>query len=323
MTFVFKSYRYLILQVTIALFCLQGSLVNAQHISLVRCDSVQLKAKDFSGKLYVHLPRNYSGNSTVKYPVIYVLDPEYRFAQTVLAVETLSSEANESIPESIIIGVPSNDRYRDFTQPAVSTWSVPEFIKEVGGSEKFINYLIREIIPFIEKNYQASSNRTIIGHSLGGLLSLEIFTKMPGVFFGYILLDPSTFWNAGAIVDQAERAIPKVTSEVRVFLADGLVPEGMDVMLEPNQKRLEDLLKEVNNEKVIYTYKGLRGETHNQMPYQAIYLGLKAIFFDYQPPAPWKLSESQVGEYYNALSARYGFQIHVPKMLGKRGRGRN
>jgi uncharacterized protein len=238
-------------------------------------------------------------------------------------METLAGSANGVIPEAIIIGVSSKDRYRDFTPPTTKGWEVPGFIKQVGGAKQFGDYLVDEVIPFIDKNYRTVSNRTIIGHSLGGLFSLEVFLNHAQYFFGYIVLDPSIFWNNGTIVESLTAAIPKLKSEERIFMAAGLAPEGIEIILEPNQKRLEDFFLRVTNPNFIYAYKGLRGESHNEMPYQGVYLGLKAIFSDYEPDMPWKLSNEQIVDYYKKISIKYGYDVAIPiKLMSKVG-GRN
>jgi len=286
-----KMTKYSILTVIVCSLLLgMMRLATGQELGLVHHDSVTFPTQSaFKGKLFVHLPKKYSPTSTVKYPVIYVLDPEYRFAQTVIAMESLSAAINETVPAAIIIGIPANDRFYDFTPLTSKTWQAPGFIKQTGGADNFRKYLLEEVIPFVEKKYHAAPTRIIIGHSLGGLFALDLITKSPTSFLGYLILDPSTFWNNGEIIEATHTALQNLPTQVRMFLADGLVPEGMEVMLEPNQKRLEELLMNQKYANFRYSYKGLRGESHNEMPYQAIYLGIKEIFSDYKPEMPWKL----------------------------------
>ncbi len=101
------------------------------------------------------------------------------------------------------------------------------------------------------------------------------------------------------------------------------MPETIEVKLEPNQERLEKYLLANLLPNISYKYLGLRGELHNEMPFQAVYQGLKAVFFDYRVELPWTLSEQQIEAYYSSLSAKYGYTVEVPAMLKNKGSGRN
>lgn len=300
--------------------------LGAQTIELVQHDvlTIDSKIKGTGQVLYVHKPLGYDQEPEKRYPVIYVLDPEERFAHTLMAQEFLSAYTNSAVPASIIVGVKSADRYFDFSPKTGNGWTVPAFIKNAGGAELFRTYLSQELIPMIEKKYRTAPFRVIVGHSMGGLFALETLLKQSDLFKAYIILDPSTFWNNGEIVDQfIEQAKNLNITAGRLFLADGLVPESMEVKLEPNQERLEKYLLTNPLPNLSYKYLGLRGESHNEMPFQAVYQGLKAVFFDYRVEMPWTLSEQQIEAYYTALSAKYGYVVEVPAMLKNKGSGRN
>ncbi|AEE51921.1 alpha/beta hydrolase [Haliscomenobacter hydrossis] len=297
-----------------------------QDIALVQHEVLTFdsKTKGDGQVLYVHKPLNYDQEPDKRYPVIYVLDPEERFAHTLVAQELLAAYTNSAVPASIIVGVKSTDRYFDFSPKASNDWPVPSFIKKTGGAELFRDYLRLDVIPTIEKKYRTTPFRVLIGHSMGGLFALETLFQQPDLFKAYIVLDPSTFWNNGEIVDNLiAKAKDLNIASGRLFLADGLVPETMEVKLEPNQERLEKYLLANPLPNLVYKYLGLRGELHNEMPFQAVYQGLKAVFFDYRVERPWTLSAQQIADYYTALSAKYGYVVEVPAMLKNRGAGRN
>lgn len=297
-----------------------------QDIALVQHEVLTFdsKTKGDGQILYVHKPLNYDQEPEKRYPVIYVLDPEERFAHTMVAQELLSTYTNAAVPASIIVGVKSTDRYFDFSPKTNNTWPTPSFIKKTGGAELFRAYLTQDVIPMIEKKYRTAPFRVIVGHSMGGLFALETLLKQTDLFKAYIVLDPSTFWNNGEIVDQLIDGAKNLNIAAgRLFLADGLVPESIEVKLEPNQERLEKYLLANPLPNLSYKYLGLRGESHNEMPFQAVYQGLKAVFFDYRVEMPWTLSAQQIETYYTALSAKYGYVVEVPAMLKNRGGGRN
>ncbi len=312
--FFFVLYHFFVLD-------LSGQAIELVQHEVLTFDS---KTKGEGQILYVHKPLNYDQEPEKRYPVIYVLDPEERFAHTLVAQELLSAYTNSAVPASIIVGVKSVDRYFDFSPKTSNAWQVPPFIKSTGGAELFRVYLTQDVIPTIEKKYRTAPFRVIVGHSMGGLFVLETLLEQPSLFKAYIVLDPSTFWNNGEIVDQfIEEAKSLNIKAGRLFLADGLVPETIEVKLEPNQERLEKYLLANPLPNISYKYLGLRGELHNEMPFQAVYQGLKAVFFDYRVELPWTLSALQIEAYYTALSAKYGYVVEVPAMLKNRGGGRN
>ncbi len=296
----------------------------AQGPSLVAHERVGLSSKVLGSDqlLYIHLPEGYA-ETDQEFPVIFVLDPEERFAHTCAAVEHLSAPYIAAIPKAILVGVKSTDRYRDLTTPAGKNWSVPDFIKNHGKADTFIRYLHDEVVPFVESKYRASPFRIVVGHSLGGLFGLHVMAAKPDLFRAYIILDPSTFWNNGAIVDSIAAKFGESRRDtLRLFVADGLVPEGMQIQLEPNEERLLKFLNGLDEGRLRYTYKGLRGESHNEMPFVAVYYGLKAVFADYEPKLSWTLSVEQLESYYQELSRAYGFTVSIPERMKKRG-GRN
>ena len=178
----FKSFMSSLVPIVLLMIWLPQPLV-AQGPSLVAHERVSLSSKALGGDqlLYIHLPEGYA-ETNQEYPVIFVLDPEERFAHTCAAVEHLSAPYIAAIPKAILVGVKSTDRYRDLTTPAGKNWSVPDFIKNHGKADTFIRYLHDEVVPFVESKYRASPFRIVVGHSLGGLFWLHVMVAKPDRF---------------------------------------------------------------------------------------------------------------------------------------------
>ena len=51
-----------------------------------------------------------------------------------------------------------------------------------GGADNFIGYIKDEIIPAIEAKYRTTSFRVLLGHSLMGLLQLQLWIQQPDLF---------------------------------------------------------------------------------------------------------------------------------------------
>lgn len=154
---------------------------------------------------WVSLPYKYS--DTTNYPVVYVLDAEWRFdlANSVL----YDFGGNNKLQKSIVVGIPNIDPVKqrgiDLTFSQTRTEYDGEAVDSTwynssnsGGAMKFYQFLVEELIPKINKDYTTNGDNTLIGHSYGGyfgayLLSLDHpFTRMH-------LYDPSIWYSNGEV----------------------------------------------------------------------------------------------------------------------------
>jgi predicted alpha/beta superfamily hydrolase len=73
------------------------------------------------------------------------------------------------------------DRRRDYAFPTTIEEDKKNY-PTTGHSDKFIDFIEKELQPYIEKKYKTNDSKTIIGQSLGGLLATEILFKKPTLF---------------------------------------------------------------------------------------------------------------------------------------------
>ena len=78
---------------------------------------------------------------------------------------------------------------------------------ETGGAEKFTQFIANELIPFIDKSYPTTPYRTLIGHSYGGLFTLNILINYSHLFENYIAIDPSIEWDNQKMLIQAKEKL--------------------------------------------------------------------------------------------------------------------
>jgi predicted alpha/beta superfamily hydrolase len=109
-----------------------------------------------SRELYIGLPSDYH-DSLKKYPVLYILFPEWSFERARSAAEYL--EARNIVPGLIMVGICGEDTWNE-----VFPFKVDR-IPTSGGGDKFMNFIGSEVIPFIESNYRADSLRILAGFS--------------------------------------------------------------------------------------------------------------------------------------------------------------
>jgi predicted alpha/beta superfamily hydrolase len=120
--------------------------------------------------IYIHVP---DGDKNQRYPVLYILDGETHFQSAVAIVEQISG----IIPNMVIVGIINTDRERDLTPTHVNP---DRFVNEgearhTGGGDKFISFIEKELIPYVDSKYPSTSYRVFSGHSLGGLTVVNAF----------------------------------------------------------------------------------------------------------------------------------------------------
>lgn len=194
--------------------------------------------------LNVHLPDGYA-DSTLSYPVIYVLDGSANEDFPHIAGLAQFMNMYDLLPKSIVVGIANNgkSRYHDFTGPTESD-SDKVWIPTYGGSEAFISYLEKEVEPMVKEHYRTSSHRTLIGQSLGGLLGAEVLLNKPELFDDYILVSPSLWWNNGALADKADAWVKAhATLPKRVFIAYAPNDAMMQVQIDQVVKAFHDNAK--------------------------------------------------------------------------------
>lgn len=228
----------------------------------------EIQSKELSEKriLNIYLPEGYKQNDTIKYPVIYLLDgsADEDFIHVTGLVQFLSYSWINLVPKSIVVGIANVDRKRDFTYPTTIEKDKKDF-PTTGESAKFISFLEKELQPFIDKKYNTSSSKTIIGQSLGGLLATEILFKKPELFSKYIIVSPSLWWDNESLLNNSKLAF-KDNPRKLVYVAVG---NEHKVMIK-DAKRLAKLLKNYKNDiDVVYDF--FEKEDHGTILHQAVY----------------------------------------------------
>lgn len=173
----------------------------------------------------VHVPPGYGAETTVRFPVLYLPDGgiDEDFPHVVNTVDSLI--ALHRIRPVIVVGIPNTQRRRDLTGPT-RLHSDSAIAPQVGGSGAFRAFIRDELFPAVATRYRVTGERTIVGESLAGLFVLETFLREPALFRHYVALDPSLWWNGGALVDSAPALLAgRDTAPRSLFLASSSQPE--------------------------------------------------------------------------------------------------
>jgi predicted alpha/beta superfamily hydrolase len=174
-------------------------------------------------KVWIHVPKSNGGNQ--HYPVVYLLDGEANFNDMVCITEFMSNAG--ICPPMIVVGILHPSRMTDMT-----FGSDKEMPGIVGNGEKFMRYVEKELMPYIESNYPTAPYKIFSGHSVGGLTVVNTLIHQPGLFNAYISLDGALWWNDQQIVKEAKTVLADAnyTGKTLFMALANRMERGMDTL---------------------------------------------------------------------------------------------
>jgi uncharacterized protein len=245
----------------------------------------EIQSKELAEKriLNIYLPEGYTPNDTIKYPVIYLLDgsADEDFIHIVGLVQFNSFEWINQVPKSIVVGIATIDRRRDYTFPTTIEEDKKTY-PTTGHSDKFILFIENELQPFIEKKYKTTASKTIIGQSLGGLLATEILLKKPTLFNKYIIISPSLWWNNGSLLNQNSKMLEaSFNQQTHIYIGvgkEGLAPTAIPRVMEVDANLLTEKIKATKSKYVKVYFDYLPQENHATIMHQAVSNSFKLLY---------------------------------------------
>ena len=257
--------------------------------------------------LFISKPAGYE-NGADRYPVLYVLDGEILFRSSSAIAEFLA--ASDRTPEMLVVAIASGSfeqRTRDLTPPS-SVEMDNRFSPGNGGAAAFLSFVAGELIPFVDKTYRTRPYRLLAGHSFGGLFAIHTLAVQPKLFNAYIAIDPSLYWNNGAVVAEAESlfsSAKELQADLYLTAADG------DRKSPDNVARLAAILDAKAPAGFRWNIERMKGEDHLSVPLRSIYQGLDKIFDGWHLAEPLALFDQggieAVHRHFREGGARCGY----------------
>lgn len=139
-------------------------------------------------RMTVYTPYGYETNKKATYPVLYLLHggggDEEAWTSMGRAAQILDNLIEKGLAKPMIVVMPNGNP----EQQAACTLNLP--VKEIdrkdpANANLYVTSLVKEIIPFVEKNYRAipkKSARAIAGLSMGGGHTIAATNLFPGTF---------------------------------------------------------------------------------------------------------------------------------------------
>ena len=223
------------------------------QVVLPNTELKEIKATS-NGQLYkikIQLPRDYYQTSS-EYPVLYITDAETNFGGVGYIVQRLMKD--KLIPPIIVVGIAYGTDYRNFyrlrsrdlTPEKDGRNKVGGRVDPTGGAPAFCKFLSEELFPFIENNYRVdNNNRTLYGHSYGGLFCAYVLLNQSEFFNKYLILSPSLWFKDNLMLNKVKN-FSKSFKSTRVYMASGELEGRIDDLQTEfanilNDKKLEGL----------------------------------------------------------------------------------
>lgn len=247
------------------------------------CDEIYSKELSEKRTINIYIPEGYDEKDTIAYPVVYLLDGgvDEDFIHVVGLYQFNSFPWIHRVPRSFIIGISNADRQRDFTYPTTNLKDQKRYPTS-GHSEQFINFIEKEVQPYIQKKYKTKDSKTIIGQSLGGLLATEILFRRPYLFNQYIIISPSLWWDNGSLLNLPSVVFEKkftFTTEVYIGVGkEGLTPGDYPRVEEVDANVLAEKLKMTESKVLNVYFDYLPQEDHATVSHQAIFNALRMLY---------------------------------------------
>ena len=276
-------------------------------------------------KVWIHIPNINGGNDNTgkgHYPVIYLLDGDANFNDVVSITEFMSNAG--LCPPMIVVGILHPARMTDLT-----FGTDKETHGIVGNGEKFMRYVEKELMPYIESNYPTAPYKIFIGHSVGGLTVVNTLIHHPDLFNAYVSLDGALWWNNQQIVTDAKMILANQHYKGKtLFMAlANRMERGMDTLavqkdttegtelIRSNLEFIKDIFKNKTNQ-LRFQHKFYENDDHSSVRLIGEYDALRFIFDYYK----LKIYNSELDDpnfkldslfvtHYNNISEQIGYLV--------------
>ncbi|TCC86970.1 alpha/beta hydrolase [Pedobacter frigiditerrae] len=247
--------------------------------------TIHSKVLNEDRKVYVHCPKVDSTDLNKRFPVLYLMDADNHFELLAQYVDYLSRPDVLAMPKMIVVGIANTNRTRDLTP----TSSITNYMgkpdsssyKLSGGNESFLQFIEKELIPMIDKNYKTEPYKIFAGHSFGGISALNCMLTYPDMFNAYIAVSPSLWWDNEYLLKLTDEKLKEGSVlNKKLFYSNGN-EGGNNSFFHKGLLKLDSTIANKKLKRLDYVYKHYSTETHMTEPVVAYFDALRFIFKDW------------------------------------------
>jgi predicted alpha/beta superfamily hydrolase len=307
------------------LFCFYANAQKNSSSFLGFEETIPSKILGQKRTVLIHMPVSNGGDKVKdrgRYPVVYLLDGPENFNSVVSIVEHM--EESSLCPPMIIVGIAQVDRLSELT-----TGVDKEFPNAAGNGDKFMGFVEKELIPYIDTTYPTTTYKTFIGHSVGGLTVVNTLLHNPNLFNAYVSLDGALWWREQQVVKEAKTILPAhAYAGKKLFMAmANRMERGVDTLsVQKDTSSSTDLIRSnlnfikelVRNKKngLNFQYKLYENDDHGSVRLIGEYDALRFIFwfyklkiYDSELRNPNFDLESLLVTHYKRVSEQMGYSV--------------
>src|SRR5688572_25359971 len=308
-------------------------------VTIGTADSIWSATLNENRRFLVYTPPSYKDTTYLprRYPVLYLLDGDAHFHSVTGLIQILSTGVNGTfvLPEMIVVAIPNTNRSRDMTPTKVDRdiqGRPSPALASTGGMANFLTFIRNELIPRVEQTYRTAPYRVFVGHSLGGITTINALYTMPETFNAYVAIDPSLWWDSRVLLKQARDRFSKPGLAGRVLYvaqANTITPGDTTLNVHFNSiVQFNSILETFNGSGLRYAYKYYPGDSHGSVPMIAEYDALRFIFDAYNVPLAMAIEQpGYLADHFARASAALGYKIDPPEpmvdMVGRIALGRD
>lgn len=235
--------------------------------------TLQSKVLSETRRINVYLPPGYAEAADKRFPVLYM--PDGGLAEDFLHVAGFVQVCvgNGTMRPFVLVGIENTERRRDLTGPTQNAED-KKIAARVGGSAAFRKFLRDELMPDVKARYRTTDETAIVGESLAGLFVIETFLLEPDLFDTYIAIDPSLWWNDGALVKSApERLRGQPKASKWLWFASSGEERG------DGTERLHAALQAANGPSgLLWRFERFPEEKHSTIYHPAALMAFRTVF---------------------------------------------
>jgi hypothetical protein len=252
-------------------------------------------------RVFVHVPASFAKTGPARrYPLLVVLDGEYRFSVTVQMSEALAVQGQ--IPELVVVGIANTNRLRDLTPPGLS---VSGSTTHEGG-DRFLDFIEKELMPNVDARFRTGAPRILAGHSSGGILATYAAATRDTFRLTLALDTPIHLGDGWLARKLMERAAAHPAPPLRYV--------SYEARFGWTDARWNALVAAAPPSWVLHR-EHLAHETHNSMLLLSTYLGLRELFLDYSMLVAPESPTTSTLPHYAKLAAACGGALVPPQPL--------
>jgi predicted alpha/beta superfamily hydrolase len=308
------------------------------NLIIGKTDSLRSEILDETRNIWVHVPDEAAGAifGQTSYPVLYLLDGPDHFHAVTGMLKNLGD--NGIVPRMVVVGIPNTDRTRDLTPTHVDAmFGDSVFARTSGGGSNFMDFVEKELIPYVESKYPVTGYRTFVGHSFGGLSAVFSLLSRPYLFSNYVAIDPSLWWDDWSMVHWADSIFKDESMRGKALYIGvaNTMEEGMEIdrVLRDTARSSDHIrsiltfINQAETEKssgLNFGWKYYADDDHGSVPliteYDAFrflfpWYRLKGMNEFYQEDAEKTVQEliTKLNDHYSRVSEHFGYQVLPPE----------